>query len=364
MKEGTLADHLIREWSSRVYRSRIDRHGWIPRNTALARKFVLDTEMSAFVADLSYSVFPATSSSARIKAIVESTRASSRLPFPTTWIELDMKARTERSKQYGVYSTGFRGPERIGWLMMRHPQNEHAFMACHCGSHSIDPSRRDDDALLPIPNAGTYCYVWVTDDSPLPWPTISIEPFGKDLIAQWLVGHLEYTPFGHRLGLMHSPYATKEFRAIVSTPQAINDVLREQAGDVRCLWAFLAALNDIPVLKTVIRPQHGHMTGGQYRRFVEHTVISLVMPTKITYRGLAQKVARAARRRAHPVRGHWRKDWRIMPAALCDHLWMDESDHNVCTLCKGRRYWITEHQRGDASLGFVLHDYAVKRGEA
>src|SRR5690242_7553179 len=30
-------------------------------------------------------------------------------------------------------------------------------------------------------------------------------------------------------------------------------------------------------------------------------------------------------------------------------------------VCKGRKTWIKEHQRGDASLGFVLHDYSVER---
>jgi hypothetical protein len=29
----------------------------------------------------------------------------------------------------------------------------------------------------------------------------------------------------------------------------------------------------------------------------------------------------------------------------------------------GRKTWIAEHQRGDASLGHVLHDYAVEKGK-
>lgn len=362
MKEGTLADSLIREWSSRVYRSHIDKHGWVARNVALARKFVLDEEMSAFVADLSYAVFPKGRDD-RIKDIVESSRASSRLPFPTTWIELDMIARTKRSREYGAYIAGYRGPHRIGWLMMRHPHNEHAFMACHCGSQSIDIT--DRNKMLAIPNAAPYCYVWVTDDSPIPWNTVDFSESGadKDRIAQFLVGHASYSTFGKRIGLAHSPFSNKQLRDLMSTAEAQSTTLREQAGDVRALWAFLSALNDIPVLKTVVRPQNGQMAGGNYRKFVEHTVISLVIPTKVSYRTFAKRIARAARRRAHPVRGHWRKDWRIMPAALCDHLWIDEGDHGVCTVCKGRRHWITEHQRGDASLGFVLHDYAVKRAE-
>jgi hypothetical protein len=45
------------------------------------------------------------------------------------------------------------------------------------------------------------------------------------------------------------------------------------------------------------------------------------------------------RRRAHQVRGHWRDDWRLP---------------------KGNKtLWIAEHQRGDASLGLVIHDYEI-----
>jgi hypothetical protein len=53
---------------------------------------------------------------------------------------------------------------------------------------------------------------------------------------------------------------------------------------------------------------------------------------------VARSIIARARRRAHQVRGHWRRDWRH----------------------EGNRIWIKEHQRGDASLGFVTHDYTVK----
>jgi hypothetical protein len=31
----------------------------------------------------------------------------------------------------------------------------------------------------------------------------------------------------------------------------------------------------------------------------------------------------------------------------------------ICRKCGGHKLWISEHQRGDASLGFVTHDYDI-----
>jgi len=70
------------------------------------------------------------------------------------------------------------------------------------------------------------------------------------------------------------------------------------------------------------------------------------------------KMSAVLRRRAHQVRGHWRRDWRKPLLAGCEHVWNEEI---FCTLCGGHKLWIDEHQRGDASLGFVMHDYEVHR---
>lgn len=353
---------MIREWSSRIYRSRIDKNRWVATNIALARKFVLDDDMSAFVSDLSYACLPATSSEKRIRDMLESQRAGARLPFPLTWIEMNMKARIHRAKEYGAFATGYRGPDRVGWLMFRHPQNEHAFLSVHCCSQSMDP--KNNDLMIDVPSAAPLAYAWVTDESAIPWPTLHPTSLDEDRVAQWLLGIGAYNKFGNRVGFVHAPYSPKELRSLMANAAAVSSALREQAGDIRSIWAFLSTLNDIPTLRSSVMPTKGHMVGGGYRKFVEHTVLSLRVPQKVNRRSLARQIGRAARRRAHPVRGHWRLDHRILPAALCEHVWKDEEAGNYCTICKGRRLWIAEHQRGDASLGFVLHDYSVQRGDA
>ena len=66
----------------------------------------------------------------------------------------------------------------------------------------------------------------------------------------------------------------------------------------------------------------------------------------------------ALRQRAHQVRGHRRRDWRNPLDKLCEH---DFDDHMVCRRCHGHQIWIAEHQRGDASVGFVTHDYEIHK---
>ena len=73
-------------------------------------------------------------------------------------------------------------------------------------------------------------------------------------------------------------------------------------------------------------------------------------------RKLALNTAALIRRRAHQVRGFWRSDWRHPLSPLCAHAF---DDTMICRHCRGRKIWIAEHQRGDASIGFVTHDYSV-----
>ena len=112
----------------------------------------------------------------------------------------------------------------------------------------------------------------------------------------------------------------------------------------------------LPVTFERVEPSKGYMArGGGYKKFLQHTVLHLTVP-ETRWRKLVGKTAAILRRRAHQVRGHWRKDWRSPLASLCEH---DFDDHMKCRRCSGHKIWIAEHQRGDASVGFVTHDYEV-----
>ena len=107
------------------------------------------------------------------------------------------------------------------------------------------------------------------------------------------------------------------------------------------MWTFFSTINKIPLAgPREVRTSHGFIGQGRYRTFLKHQVITLTVPQKNTVKYARQILGDLIRRRAHQVRGHWRDDYRLK---------------------KGNKsLWIAEHQRGDASLGFVTHDYNVE----
>jgi hypothetical protein len=73
-----------------------------------------------------------------------------------------------------------------------------------------------------------------------------------------------------------------------------------------------------------------------------------------------------SRRACHEVRGHWRRYER--GELLCSpgtHVWgaPDDGGHIPCSLCDAWMTFIPEHERGDATLGYVTHDYSVEKDD-
>jgi hypothetical protein len=341
----TLADGLIREWSRPQYRQ-IDPNNWLATHIAQARKFVIDPGMSAFMADLGYVSLNACKTPAARHHLVESMRKLARLPHATTWIEYDKQAHRRRVKE--AYHPEIMAeiddvPDRSGWLLMQHPNIETVFMALHCTSHSWDDGNKRQD----LPNAGQFAYAWSSDDNIPPWPrdpfyhrnqVCILEAGDPDITASpvgILTGVLDYKT--ESFSVIRSPYlSTKADNAFKRLAGRFFNPLGELAHDARYLWSLLATINDLPTSLAVVKPDKGYVSRGRYKRFSEHTVISLTVPVK-RYKTVAKRAIAIARRRGHQVRGHWRKDhWHV-----------------------GERIWIREHVRGDTSMGFVLHDYAV-----
>jgi len=341
----TLADDLIREWQRPVYR-KIDKNNWLASHVAQARKFVLDEGMSAFMADLSYVSLNACKTIAARTHLVESMRKLARLPHATTWIEYDKQAHRRRVKEAyhpDIVAEADSVPDRSGWLLMQHPKLETVFMAIHCTSHSWD----NENKRQAYPNAGQFAYAWSSDDTIPPWPR---DPFyhsnqpcrvvsgDPELMASppgVLTGVLDYHT--ESFSVIHAPHIGKEAdEQFKRMGGRFFNPLGELAHDARYLWSLLATINDLPTSMAVVKPTKGYVSRGSYKKFSEHTVISLTVPTK-RYKTVANRAIAIARRRGHQVRGHWR----------------------INRFHAGERIWIREHVRGDTSLGFVLHDYAV-----
>jgi len=357
----TLADAMIREWSRPDYRV-IDPNNWIATHIAKARKFVLDNSMSAFMADLGYQSFNGCRTTKKKIELIEGMRRMSRLPHALTWIEFNKLEHRRRVKE--VYHSDIdAGPDDVpdlcGWLLMQHPTVETAFMALHTTSHAWT-----NEGRVAVPNCGQFAYSWTCDDSTPPWPRdpfyhhtqIAYQKPDKTAFAQYtnqyagspkglvtpaavLVGLPEYIT--ETVSINACPgFSGEAHEAFKRSDRWQFNPLGEMAHDMRYLWSLLSTINELPISRKEIRPDKGYVSRGRYRRFSEHTVISLTVPVK-RYQVVAKRAIAIARRRGHQVRGHFRKD-RWHP---------------------GEHIWIREHVRGDTSLGFVLHDYEISKGQ-
>jgi hypothetical protein len=302
-----------------------------------ARRFVLDDRMSSFLADLATAAFVIEpgrplADTKRSHMLIEQMRTSARLPHKSTWIEYNMFAELNRNAQLLGRPPRRKGecPDKEGWLLRQHPAIETAFSA-HLFSFCYEPDPEGYD-LYTFPVA----YTWTTDDSPLPWFQVLPDMTSDD--------GQSFSPSAICTGFPN--YVSPHVNVTVMPPgrlenvpaEAVGEIIAEWSGTMRRIWALLATINDIPTTHRSTSISKGFVARGSYHKFLEHKVITLNVPDTRDMRKLARSIVAVVRRRAHQVRGHWRKDYRH----------------------PGGRLWVHEHVRGDASLGFVTHDYNVE----
>ena len=342
------------------YRGLCDMVGF--RNTlAQARRFVLDDAMSSFMSDLAYASLPQRRDPVRDQQLMDGMRVAARLPHKITWIEFNMRERGRRSRtEYGVLDIDPAVmPRRGGWLLRQHPQIETAFQATECVSDTVDRTKPWPH-LIPTSQPNFMDWTWRSDDEgPLPWHN---PPATPRHLQMYLTGIRDYqsTQVGMTTNWADlSTILKRSFHA-----EFFNQLLNENGSDLRYLWALLATINDLPTSTTEVTTSKGYFCRGKRRPFLNHSVIHLHVPEKQA-RKIAMKAIAVTRRIGHQVRGFWRKDWRNPGSTFCDHEWIGEGlTHMVCKLCKRKRIWVREHERGDTSQGFVMHDYDISRGEA
>lgn len=348
---------------------------------ARARKFVLTEEMSAFVGDIGQ--VPFMKDRGRNDQVLDTIRHGAILPHETVWIELDGRALKKRVMD--LYEAAGSDPlkdpwgdpmERValvddvdtcvstwGWLLEQDPRDPRiatmrSFMGGGFDGGSGDPN--SDPVTVP------FSVSWTASDDYL---CHTEDEAARVMIAHGIRGY--YCP-SFRLNV--DPVASCNFK--FSNMYREHDghhhgkipvSVGETAGAVRYAMALLSTLNDIPVLRTDVRPSKGYVSRGSYRRFVDHTVIKLNVPQKVSRQRLALKLIAASRRRMHEVRGHWRL-YQRGAGVLCLpslHQWAepvpnaDGKLHAACGSCSAWRTWIPKHDRGNALLGVVTHEYAV-----
>jgi len=355
-----------------LYRGTFDKRYGNPdlrRSLQEARRFVLDDGMTAFLIDLVWHsmMFGRVFRQARhgqqpnMKAVgkrvfraLDNMRYFSRLPHRVTWVEFSAEAFSRRqlaiAVENGIETVASVDPDgnvigrteqeeiiasskgvRFGWLMRQMTET------------SFDCSAFTGGAG-PQPTCSQTSLVWDTENNVPPVRLIEpdAESRGYRTGAEMATGMRGYQRdnVGYRICVVR-----KSSQSLIDYTEDTQHSIRNQHGRLRYIWMFLSTLNKIPLVnERVVKPSRGFMGRGSYRKFLEHSVITLNVPQKAKPGVFARKVlGDIIRRRAHQVRGHWRDDWR-QP--------------------KGNKaLWIAEHQRGDASIGFVTHDYAVHHGD-
>jgi hypothetical protein len=140
--------------------------------------------------------------------------------------------------------------------------------------------------------------------------------------------------------------------------------LEENAGNMRWLITILAMMNQVPTIKHYF-PANGHrIKRGKSVPYLDHNVITLKLPKEnylaIINRRLNKAAADRRKNRAHLVRGHFRT-MEHGKGIQCRHApTLVENGVGYCLRCEQKIRWIAEAQRGDASLGWVNHDYVVE----
>lgn len=312
-----------------------------------ARKFVLDANMATYFADLVHDGMRG--GLRKRRTTTDNMRQLARLPYPLTWFELQLdvfvRRMLDRDATWKKTNKLAHTPRRFGWLFQQHPQIDAAFRATEIMENTGISGR----VFLPHP----VSLMWMTNDAPLPW---------HNLIDWRLVpDRIDSNPQIGAVATYGDDDLTNEMIAkfLKIEPELIVPYFTAPQ-----FLALLATINDLPIIIEPVSPQRGYIHRGNYRKFMMHSVVHLTVP-ETRYRAVIRKSFLALRRRAHQVRGHWRHDWLNGPLRYCDHVWESqvidghELAHRICTRCKGRLLWIPPHQRGDASLGFVMHDYDI-----
>jgi hypothetical protein len=368
MKQApTLIDHLYRLSFQRELIPGWQSNSEMRRALHSAKRFVVSEKMSAFMADLATEAFklgkaPTLAQRRYSHRVADSLRVSSRLPHEVIWIEYRLHA-------YQVRSHVLRNkpppnlpeiPELEGWLIQQHPKIETA-----CLMHLFTQSDRvHDDGY----DTWTFpfAFAWTCDGSPLPWKKM-FEPdpnrIGFEPVSACLTGLRSYDyPW---LNCVYSPLIEDPSSTLTGI---YMQLLLEWTGIIRRVWALLATIDHLPLTRGAVRTGKGFLARGQIRKYLDHQTITLNIPGKKDTRVLARKMIAIAHRKRHEVRAHWRDDYRHLPSSTCNpHLWelLDTSDSDTieCVICRGRQFHIAKHLRGDAALGFTIHDYKVKHDE-
>ena len=336
--------------------------------------------------------------------------ACARLPYELTWIEFDTAAKLGAGRRIGMYETGEPTgvPERQGWLLRAIPADVCLvvpFMTSKEPPFNSGVFARGVGFAWSYSEEGRDALAQLEDDEHRAYrrgyPEVLgfLQDDGKRLL--WGRVYKDVAPLldwasvtSHKVGQVSLALAKQGYEERDGLPHkealynAIRDELLQQAGDLRLLTTILALLNTEDRLPAVRQGGvGGKLVGGRILPYFEYHRLAIRAPkngVKTIWRHFAGK--HGGHHRAHLVRQHLRR-YKYVPEEhvaqcvaqmLCPDcgegqvLIKTELGMLACPECNAefeqegqgtfRRSWVPEHQRGDASLGWVDKDYVVLPG--
>jgi hypothetical protein len=162
----------------------------------------------------------------------------------------------------------------------------------------------------------------------------------------------------HRLII--SPTIVKELE--MSRRQILN-MLTGGAGSLKQGIALLLLLTR-PGQAVIRLSEVGHrhsIIKGKFKTLLPHHKLTLHLSVPASARKVVEALhTTGIHHRFHSVRGHWAQTRKNVHG--CSHSWEPVTvDRYHCLHCPAKRWWKTDHHRGDITLGTVTKDYDVKK---
>src|SRR5262245_5471337 len=360
-----------------------------------AHKFVLDDEFCRYATEIS-STTPPERLLARIQYAT--------LPFEVTWVEFDLKTKVRcMRKLHGMDDSKFDYSDvadRMGLLLRRlsdteilvelavesmhdsesyvgtlicylfstsgehewtmHDGNRHGCQALPITGAMDRPPKEHDEWLSQIGAASLWSYTTKGKSGML--------EKASDLTKLKLPGLLfkhGILGFGRMYFIAASLARYKDDKGLQAIAELVSHEVGEFAGMCRWIVILLAMLNEVPVDNRLVQPA-GKIRNrlNHSRPLVDYHKLTLRLPKLDPIKFIEKQLRTAgARRRQHPVRQHWRHYLEPVHCGPGQHDW--EFDHEegyaLCGKCMSYMRRIPDHLRGDPSLGFVQHDYVLKK---
>lgn len=292
-----------------------------------AHCFTIDTHTSGLISDFSLA----------IANDLDAARRLSMPPFPTTWFEIDNRARLDRLKERGIPLTVTAQRDdvipRVGWLITTTGPDEYcATYVCHL----------DQGILIP-----PLSFRWVTGvgshvgdvrgQQQMERLVFGVTPTNVSPNDAWLFP----ATFQRQLSLSDGDRSTAWIKQ-----QELNMMI-ELSGELRHIFGLLVALGAGQLGATTSMAPQARPEGppvvmkGKTLLPIEHKVLTINLAKRVTVEKVAARAITGMKKKEHDVRGHFRT--------------LRNADGTV-----KKRVPVKSHKRGDIRLGRVEKTYRVQ----